>query len=87
MSATKSSSKARVARHRAEMRRRGMREVRIWVPDTTAPGFAEEMARQGRALAARASEAEIMDELERETALLLGDDFGGAPQRRDGDGT
>lgn len=33
------------------MRARGMRLVQFWVPDTRAPGFAEELARQCRALA------------------------------------
>lgn len=33
------------------MRARGMRLVQIWVPDTRAPGFAEEAARQCRVLA------------------------------------
>ena len=29
----------------------GLRPVQIWVPDTSAPGFAAETARQGRLLA------------------------------------
>ena len=29
----------------------GLRPVQIWVPDTTAPGYAAEAARQGRLLA------------------------------------
>jgi hypothetical protein len=29
----------------------GLRPVQIWVPDTSAPGFADETARQGRLLA------------------------------------
>lgn len=33
------------------MRARGMRLVQFWVPDTRAPGFAEELARQCRLLA------------------------------------
>ncbi len=38
----------RVAAHRAELRRRGLRPIQIWVPDTRAPGFAEEARRQSR---------------------------------------
>ena len=34
------------------MRERGMRLVQIWVRDTRAPGFAEELACQCQALAA-----------------------------------
>jgi hypothetical protein len=33
------------------MRAHGMRLVQFWVPDTRAPGFAEELARQCRMLA------------------------------------
>jgi hypothetical protein len=36
---------------RARMRARGLRPIQIWVPDTRAPGFAEEAARQMRVLA------------------------------------
>jgi Protein of unknown function (DUF3018) len=42
----------RVQKSRDRMRARGMRLVQIWVPDTRAPGFAEELARQCQALAA-----------------------------------
>ena len=41
----------RVRQSRDRMRARGMRLVQIWVPDTRAPGFAEELARQCRVLA------------------------------------
>ena len=41
----------RVRRSRERMRGRGLRLVQIWVPDTRAPGFAEELARQCRLLA------------------------------------
>ena len=35
----------RVAAHRAELRKRGLRPIQIWVPDTRAPGFAEDLRR------------------------------------------
>ena len=38
----------RVATHRARQRARGLRPIQLWVPDTGAPGFAEEAARQAR---------------------------------------
>jgi len=38
----------RVERRRAKLRAAGLRPVQIWVPDTRAPGFAEECARQSR---------------------------------------
>ena len=37
---------ARVQKHRAALRASGLRPVQIWVPDTRAPGFAEECRRQ-----------------------------------------
>ena len=39
-------SAQRVAKRRATLRAQGLRPVQIWVPDTRAPGFAEECARQ-----------------------------------------
>ena len=41
-----STSARRVAKRRAALRAQGLRPVQIWVPDTRAPGFAEEYARQ-----------------------------------------
>jgi len=35
-----------VRRYRERMRRAGLRLVQLWVPDTRAPGFAEECRRQ-----------------------------------------
>lgn len=49
--ATKRSSVASVQRRRDKLRAMGLRPVQIWVPDTTAPGYAAEAARQGRLLA------------------------------------
>lgn len=36
----------RVQRRRDKLRAAGLRPIQIWVPDTRAPGFAEECARQ-----------------------------------------
>jgi hypothetical protein len=57
-------SRNRVARHRNKLRARGLRPLQIWVPDTTAPGFAEEARRQSLAIRNSPEEAEIMDWLE-----------------------
>jgi hypothetical protein len=35
-----------VERHRSNMRKQGMRLLQLWVPDTDAPGFANECRRQ-----------------------------------------
>ena len=37
---------SRFQRFRARRKAQGMRELRLWVPDTRAPGFAEELRRQ-----------------------------------------
>ncbi len=47
----------RVRKHRDTLRARGLRPVQIWVPDTRAPGFAEECRRQ-TALAAASDRAD-----------------------------
>ena len=41
-----STSAQRVAKRRAALRAQGLRPIQIWVPDTRAPGFSEECARQ-----------------------------------------
>jgi hypothetical protein len=59
----------RVAAHRADLRRRGLRPIQIWVPDTRAPGFAEEARRQSRLVDAdRAEFDEVMDFIEHNSA-------------------
>lgn len=40
------SAKQRVQKRRDALRAAGLRPVQIWVPDTRAPGFAEEARRQ-----------------------------------------
>jgi hypothetical protein len=59
----------RVAAHRAELRKRGLRPIQIWVPDTRAPGFAEEARQQSRLVDAdRAEFEDIMGFIERNSA-------------------
>jgi hypothetical protein len=48
---SKGNTAQRVQRSRAKLRAQGLRPVQIWVPDTRAPGFAAEAARQSRLLA------------------------------------
>lgn len=52
------STKQRVQKRRDALRAAGLRPVQIWVPDTRAPGFAEEYRRQGLLTA----EADKLDE-------------------------
>jgi hypothetical protein len=42
------SSAERVERRRSKLRAAGLRPIQIWVPDTRAPGFADECRRQSR---------------------------------------
>ena len=48
--ARKPQDPAKFDRFRARMKARGLRQVRLWVYDTAAPGFRDEMARQAGAL-------------------------------------
>ena len=70
-----SSSNARVQRRRDKLRAQGMRPIQIWVPDTRAPGFAQEALRQGRLVGASYEEAdrELIEFWERIAAEDSGD--------------
>ncbi len=50
MSETQSPGARRVQRRRDKLRAAGLRPVQIWVPDTSAPGFAEECRRQAKVI-------------------------------------
>jgi len=43
---THHSEETRFQRFRARRKAQGMKELRLWVPDTRRPGFAKEMMRQ-----------------------------------------
>lgn len=60
----RSTTRRRVATHRAQLRAKGLRPIQIWVPDTRAPGFADEARRQSRLVAAEADFDEVMDFIE-----------------------
>ena len=47
-------------RYRMAQRDRGMRLLRVWVPDTRRPEFAKEAERQGRLLRGRPEEKEAL---------------------------
>jgi hypothetical protein len=59
--AQNTSSARRVQRRRDKLRAQGLRPLQIWVPDTRAPGFAEEAARQSRLVAASYGEDDLLD--------------------------
>ena len=52
------SSRDKVRAHRTLLRKRGLRPIQIWVPDTRAPRFAAEARRQSREIASSAHAAE-----------------------------
>ena len=54
----------RARRHRERRRRAGLRQVQLWVPDTRAPGFAEECRRQSALVADDPQEREVLDWIE-----------------------
>ena len=60
MPATPSNARDRLARHRAELRRAGLRPVQLWVPDTRSPAFAQACRRQSEALLGDPLEAGTM---------------------------
>ena len=62
---THSDDASRRAAHLAEMRASGLRLIEIWVPDTSAPGFAQEARRQSLLVAAENGFDDIMDFIER----------------------
>ena len=62
---THSDDASRRAAHLAEMRASGLRLIEIWVPDTRAPGFAEEARRQSLLVAAEIGFNDTMDFIER----------------------
>lgn len=69
-----SNVRKRVAAHRAELRKRGLRPIRIWVPDTRAPGFADEARRQSRLVDADDEFEDVMTFIERNAAWPDGED-------------
>jgi hypothetical protein len=48
-------------RYRRRQSHRGMRQLRLWVPDPRRPEFAAEARRQGMLLRGRPEEAEALD--------------------------
>jgi hypothetical protein len=49
------------ARHRAALRKAGLRPIQIWVPDTKRKGFAEECRRQSLLVAGDPREARELE--------------------------
>ena len=60
----RTSTSARVQKHRAALRQSGLRPIQIWVPDTRRAGFAEECRRQSLLLQDDAHERDTTDWLD-----------------------
>ncbi len=57
-------SRQKMQRYRERLRAAGLRPVQIWVPDTTAPGFADEARRQSILVSRSPEEQGILDFIE-----------------------
>ena len=51
-------------RYRERLRAAGLRPVQVWVPDTSAPGFAEEARRQSILVSRSPEEQRVLDFVE-----------------------
>lgn len=60
-SQTRLTPKEKQSRYRRRLRRKGLRPVQIWVPDTRAAGFSAECRRQARLAARAAQEKPVLD--------------------------
>lgn len=58
------SERRRARTYRGRMRSLGLRAVQIWVPDTTRPGFEEELRRQVALLRDQPEETEALEFIE-----------------------
>jgi hypothetical protein len=54
----RAANRAKVKAHRDKLRAQGLRPIQIWIPDTRAPGFTEEVRRQCRIIANSPHEAD-----------------------------
>ncbi len=59
-----SESSARTRRYREAMRKRGLRPVQVWVPDTRSPEFAERVRRECARMNAADERDGLMDWVE-----------------------
>lgn len=65
----------RVQKRRAALRAAGLRPVQIWVPDTRRPGFADEVRRQCRIIAAADATDSELDSFMDAALLDLADEW------------
>lgn len=72
MSKSRNEVRERVGKYRARMRKRGMRQVTIWVPDTRSPAFIKEARRQSKLIAKSDRKEGILDWLDRAAADIEG---------------
>ena len=63
-------STTRVAKHRAALKKAGMRPIQIWVQDTRSRKFRAEARRESRLIARDPHEKEILDWIERTQEIM-----------------
>jgi hypothetical protein len=61
MSSASSRQADKQRRYRSRLRSQGLRPVQIWVPDRSAPGFAEECRRQALLINQSPGEREVLE--------------------------
>lgn len=66
-----SSTASRVQKHRTNLRKKGLKLIQIWVPDTHAQGFTQECSRQAL-LAKNSDEAQDINDFISKAADLRG---------------
>lgn len=59
--------------YRARKKAQGLREVRVWIPDTRAPGFQESIDRACRAINASEDSRQVQREIDSMTGELWAD--------------
>lgn len=60
----------RMHNYRANLRKQGLKQVQMWVFDTSAPGFKAEMARQLKIVAQSEDERDVMRWIEEASRSL-----------------
>jgi hypothetical protein len=65
---SKTTTAARVQKHRESLRAAGLRPVQIWIPDTRRRGFARKCRRQSLILRDDSNESEVLEWLSKSSS-------------------
>ncbi len=61
---TSNQNQSRYQRFRSRRKAQGMKELRLWVPDPSAPGFREEALRQSRLASETTANQDVLEFIE-----------------------